>query len=177
MGPGRPILWPLQRNAEPPLKAFFVHPRLAFGSKVNKRRHVVRLRALGITHVVDLRGYHSKKLHSFRSIWLGFKDDGKPRPRWFYGKALKFYQKALRQPKATIFVMCRAGRRRSASLTYFLLRASGIGPRKAQALVRKARPCAKIVRSYRESCEEYLRRKKRWSSAGTGGGPFFSMRD
>jgi len=66
------------------LKAFFVQPKLAFGSKVNKRRHVVQLRALGITHVVDLRGYHSKKLHSFKSVWLGFRDDGKPRPRWFW---------------------------------------------------------------------------------------------
>jgi hypothetical protein len=158
------------------VKAFFVHPRLAFGSKVNKRRHVAKLQTLGITHVVDLRGYHSKKLHSFKSIWLGFRDDGKPRPRWFYGKALKFYQKAVSQPKTRLFLMCRVGKRRSASLAYFLLRASGIGPRKSEGLVRKARPCARIVRSYRESCEEYLRRRKRWCSAGIGGDRFSQER-
>ncbi len=140
------------------MKAFFVNERLAFGSKVNKHRHVAQLRALGITHVIDLRGYHSKKLHSLKRIWLGFRDDGKPRPRWFYGKALKFYQKAMRQPNTRVFVMCRAGKRRSASLAYFLLRASGMSARRAEALVRRARPCAMIVRAYRESCEEYLRR-------------------
>src|SRR5712692_4684620 len=171
-GPRRLLQWLLQCNAEPPLKAFFVHPRLAFGSKVNKRRHVVQLRALGITHVVDLRGYHSRKLRRFKKIWLGFRDDGKPRPRWFYGKALKFYQKAMSQPKTRLFLMCRVGKRRSASLAYFLLRASGMSARRAEALVRRARPCAMIVQAYRESCEEYLRRRERWYSPGTGGDRF-----
>ena len=147
------------------MKVFFVRPRLAFGSKVNKRRHVAKLQTLGITHVVDLRGYHSKKLHSFERIWLGFRDDGKPRPRWFYGRALGFYKQAMRLPRTKVFLMCRVGRRRSPSLAYFLLRASRIGPRKAQALVRKARPCAMVVPAYRESGELYLRRRERWQNA------------
>jgi len=49
--------------------------------------------------------------------------------------------------------MCRAGRRRSASMTYFLLRASGLGSDKAESTIRRVRPCAKIVRAYRESGE------------------------
>lgn len=124
------------------MKAFFINGRLAFGSKVNKQRHVEKLRALGITHVVDLPGYHSKKLREFNTVWLGFKDNAKPRPRWFYGRALSFHEQAMSQPQIKVFVMCRAGKRRSPSLTYFLLRASGISPRKAQATVRRARPCA-----------------------------------
>jgi hypothetical protein len=61
-------------------------------------------------------------------------------------------------PGSKVFVMCRAGRRRSASMTYFLLRASGVGPRKAEDTIRRARPCAQIVRAYRLSGEQYLQR-------------------
>jgi protein-tyrosine phosphatase len=139
---------------------FFVRKRLAFGSKATRLRHVERLHALGITHVLDVRRYQSKKLDQFKRICLNFKDDARPRPPWFYSRALAFYKKAMSQPGSKVFVMCRAGRRRSANMTYFLLRASGVGPNEAEATIRRARPCIQIVRAYRESSEEYLRRMK-----------------
>jgi hypothetical protein len=138
------------------MTAFFVTKRLAFGSKVRLNRHVEKLRALGITHVIDVRKYPSKKLRKFKTIHLNFKDDARPRPLWFYARALRFYQKALKQPNSKVYVMCRAGRRRSASMTYFLLRASGLGPSTAESTILRARPCVQIVRAYRESSEQYL---------------------
>jgi Dual specificity phosphatase, catalytic domain len=135
---------------------FFVTERLAFGSKVRLNRHVEKLRELGITHVIDVRKYPSKKLCAFKTIHLNFKDNGRPRPMWFYARALRFYRKALEQPNSKVYVMCRAGRRRSASLTYFLLRASGVSVSAAEAVILRARPCAKIVQAYRESGEKYL---------------------
>jgi len=139
---------------------FFVGKRLAFGSKATRFRHVKRLRALGVTHILDVRKYRAKKLDEFKRICLSFKDDARPRPHWFYSRALAFYKKAMRQPGSKVFVMCRAGRRRSANMTYFLLRASGLSSREAEATLRRARPCIQIVRGYRESGEEYLRRMK-----------------
>src|SRR5579864_184489 len=139
---------------------FFVGNRLAFGSKATRLRHVERLRSLGITHIIDVRKYPAKKLDQFKRICLSFKDDARARPQWFYSRALAFYKMAMRQPDTKVFVMCRAGRRRSANMTYFLLRASGIGPREAEATIRRARPCIQIVRAYRESGEEYLHRMK-----------------
>jgi hypothetical protein len=136
---------------------FFVNERLAFGSKCMRARHVKRLESLGITHVIDVRHYPSKKLRKFKTIRLNFKDNARPRPMWFYARALRFYEKALKVPNSKVFVMCRAGRRRSANMTYFLLRASGLGPSEAEAIIRRARPCIQIVRGYRESGEEYLR--------------------
>lgn len=136
---------------------FFVGKRLAFGSKATRLRHVERLRAMGVTHIIDVRKYRAKKLDRFKRICLNFKDDARPRPQWFYRRALGFYKKAMRQPDSKVFVMCRAGRRRSANMTYFLLRASGIGPSEAETTLRRARPCIQIVRAYRESAEEYLR--------------------
>ncbi len=139
---------------------FFVTERLAFGSKVRLYRHVAKLRELGITHVIDVRMYPSKKLRTFNTIHLNFKDNGRPRPMWFYARALRFYREALGQQNSKVYVMCRAGRRRSASLTYFLLRASGTSPSAAENTVLRARPCATIVNAYRESGENYLRRRE-----------------
>jgi predicted protein tyrosine phosphatase len=56
--------------------------------------------------------------------------------------------------------MCHHGISRSASMAYFLLRASGLGSDKAASTIRRVRPCAKIVRAYRQFGEEYLLRKK-----------------
>ncbi len=50
---------------------FFVTERLAFGSKVRLYRHVAKLRELGITHVIDVRKYPSKKLDSTPLGFLG----------------------------------------------------------------------------------------------------------
>jgi hypothetical protein len=139
---------------------FFVGKRLAFGSKCTRARHVERLESLGITHVIDVRNYPAKKLRSFKTIHLNFRDNARPRPMWFYARALRFYEKALKGPNSKVYVMCRAGRRRSANMTYFLLRASGVGPSKAEATIRRARPCIQIVRAYRESGEDFLQRTK-----------------
>src|SRR5258706_4803743 len=123
---------------------FFVSDRLAFGSKVRLNRHVEKLQELGITHVIDARNYPSKKLKKFKTVHLNFKDDARPRPMWFYERAWTFYRTALRNPRAKVFVMCRAGRRRSASLTYFLLRASGSEPSKAREVMQRTRPCIQL---------------------------------
>jgi hypothetical protein len=141
--------------------AFFVTERLAFGGKCKLPRHIERLRSIGITHVIDLRRHHVKTLRIFRTLSLPCKDDGRPRPRRFYRDALAFYRKAMLQPRTKVFVMCHGGRRRSATMTYFLLRASGVNPREAGNTIRRARPGAQIVRAYAKSGEEYLRRMKR----------------
>ena len=139
---------------------FFVGKRLAFGSKATRLRHVERLHLMGITHIIDVRKYPAKKLDRFKRICLNFRDDARPRPPWFYSRALAFYKKAMRQSGSKVFVMCRAGRRRSANMTYFLLRASGVEPSEAEATIRRARPCIQIVRAYRESGEDFLRQMK-----------------
>jgi protein-tyrosine phosphatase len=142
------------------VKAFFVTKRLAFGSGITKWRDVEILRKLGITHVINLRrNVHDKRVRQFKSLWLPFRDDKKPRPRWFYRQALTFYARIMRKRNAKIFVMCRLGICRSASLTYFFLRASGKPETAARRLVIKARPCANVARGYRVSGEKFLRTK------------------
>jgi protein-tyrosine phosphatase len=143
------------------VKAFFVSKRLAFGSAIKTKSHVKKLKALGITHVINLRQSNNKQIQKFSQVWLPFKDDLKPRPRWFYKRSLKFYRKAMKQPDTKLFVMCHHGICRSASLTYFFLRHLGKSRNTAALKINTARPTARIVPAYRESGEKYLPRTKR----------------
>lgn len=138
------------------MKVFWVTKRLAFASAVTTQGHIEKLRSLGITHVINLRWSSDARVRQFPHIWLRFHDDEKPRPRWFYRRALKFYRKAMKHPGAKLLVMCHHGRCRSASLSYFLLRASGKSPIKAEHTIKNARPVARIVQAYRESSENFL---------------------
>ena len=138
------------------MKVFWVTKRLAFGSAVTTQGHIEKLRTLGITHIINLRWSTNARVRQFPHIWLRFHDDEKPRPRWFFHRALAFYRKATKNERAKIFVMCHHGRCRSASLAYFLLRASGKSAHKAERKVTWARPSARIVPAYRESAEGFL---------------------
>lgn len=114
------------------MKVFFISKRLAFGRAVKTTGHIETLRALGITHIINLRWNTNAKVRQFPHVWLRFHDDEKPRPRWFYRRALKFYRKATKHPKNKAFVMCHHGRCRSASLAYFLRRTWGKSSRNAE---------------------------------------------
>jgi protein-tyrosine phosphatase len=139
------------------VKAFFVIKRLGFGSGIKTWRHVKQLQELGITHVINLRfNRHGKKVKAFKSLWLPFKDDKQPRPRWFYQKAWKFHGNAMRQPGSKVCIVCRLGICRSASLTYFLLRSSRKSDQQAYALIGKVRPAAVIGKKYRTSAEAFV---------------------
>lgn len=141
------------------MKAFFVSRRLAFGSAIKTKTHAKQLQTLGITHVINLRwSENNAKVRQFQHIWLPFHDDKKPRPRWFYKRALKFYRKAMKNRDTKLLVMCHQGICRSASLTYFFLRRTGKCRAKAELKIKRARPSARVVPAYRESGEEYLRR-------------------
>jgi hypothetical protein len=142
------------------VKVYFVSKRLAFGSAVKTKTHVKQLEALGITHIINLRwSQNNAKVRHFRHIWLRFHDDKKPRPRWFYRRALKFYKKAIRHRDSKVLVMCHHGICRSASLTYFFLRWSGKSKRRAEGRIKAARPMARVVRAYQYSSEDYFRRR------------------
>ena len=142
------------------MRVFWVRRNLAFGSAITTWRDVEQLREQGISHVINLRkNRNGKKIKEFDYLWLPFRDDKKERPKWFYRAALKFHQRSMRHKRSKLFVMCHHGRCRSASLTFFLLRAGGTSPRAARSLVLAARPTAQIVRTYRVSGERYLLRQ------------------
>jgi protein-tyrosine phosphatase len=140
------------------MRVFLATKRLAFGSAIHSWQDVRQLHEMGFTHVINLRSSrrYRQKLRSFHSLWLAFPDDKKLRPLWFYRRALSFYKRAMHKPQSKVFVMCHHGICRSASLTYFLLRASGFSHSRAQNVVVRVRPRAIICRAYREGGETFL---------------------
>jgi protein-tyrosine phosphatase len=140
-----------------------VSKRLAFGSALCTWQDVRRLHAMGFTHIVNLRSSrrYRNKLRSFHRLWLPFPDDKEPRPARFYRDSLRFYKHAMEATDSKVYVMCHHGICRSASLTYFLLRASGFTSARAEKAVVRVRPCAIICRAYRECGEEFLSRSRR----------------
>ena len=144
------------------MRVFRVGRKLWFGSAIQTWHDVERLQELGVTHIINLRrNKHGKKVRQFKCLRLRFRDDKQLRPKWFYRDALHFYRSAIRSSKSKIFVMCRHGICRSASLAYFLLRTSGYGPAKARVIVLQVRPCAIICRAYRKSGERFLAQQSR----------------
>jgi protein-tyrosine phosphatase len=120
-----------------------------------------RLRGLGATHVINLeRSDHNREVWQFRALWLPFRDDKAARPAWFYRRTLRFYRRAMRRG-SKLFVMCHQGICRSASLAYFLLRASHRSPAMATGLVLQVRASAYLAKAYRESAEQFLSRRKK----------------
>lgn len=141
------------------MRVYWVNKHLAFGSAITTWNDVDTLLNLGITHVINLRrNRNDKKIRVFKFLWLRFRDDKKPRPKWFYRKALKFHHGARRHKGFKLLVMCHHGRSRSASLTFFLLRSSGISVFEAERRIRMARPNAMLPKAYRDSGESFLRK-------------------
>lgn len=141
------------------MKVFWVSKRLAFGSAITTWRNVEQLQALGVTHVINLRrNRHDSKVRQFKNLWLPFRDDKKLRPDWFYRDALQFYKRAMKESDSKAFVMCHHGICRSASLTYFFLRASGFTHAGAESVILRVRPCAVICGAYRECGDKFLAR-------------------
>ena len=139
------------------MRVYWVNRRLAFGSIIKTWNDVESLRDSGFTHVINLLKHRNgKKIRQFDSLWLPFRDDKKPRPKWFYKRALKFHKRASRKKGSKLLVMCYHGRSRSASLAYFLLRSSGMATGTAETKIRVARWNAMLPRAYRESCESFL---------------------
>lgn len=140
------------------MKVFWVSKQLAFGSAISTWEHVRGLHEMGFTHVINLRSSrrYRFKLRSFRRLWLPFPDDKEPRPARFYRDALRFYKRAMEGSDSKVLVMCHRGICRSASLTYFLLRASGFTRTRAESTVLRVKPCAIICRAYRECGEQFL---------------------
>lgn len=139
------------------MKMFFAHPRLAFGGTLKNVKDVEKVANAGITHVINLRREDNPNLQWFDNLWVPFKDDKEPRPRWFFNQILKFAKKALSDPKSKLLVMCHWGMARSPSVVHFLLRAMGMSSKEAGKRIHQARPQAMVVPNYEESGGSFLK--------------------
>ena len=154
-------------RAADPLLSWIGDERIAI-SGVPSAQAVARLAEQGVTHVVNCRpraqvrwsGDLAAELAAFgpeRVAHAPMQDHGLRQRPAVWAAAACFATRVLNdQPQAGVLIHCTAGRRRSAMLTYAVLRLRGHDPRQAAALVLSYRTQAQLVPAYVRSVEGWL---------------------
>jgi protein-tyrosine phosphatase len=122
----------------------FVTERLATGAAITGPADVTALHAAGITHIIDCRAEFSDApllaTSGMAYLWNGTEDDGQPKPPAWFAASLVFALPALATAGAKVYAHCAAGVNRGPSTAYAILRAFGLLPAAAEAMIRAARP-------------------------------------
>lgn len=121
----------------------WITERIALGAKLDSLYDARKLKADGLTHVLNVCEDNEEE-DAVGKSGLGYAnfsepDDRKEKPASWYGKSLAFAWQALSDPKAKLYVHCLQGWHRSPSIVYALLRSFGLSKKKARKLVLKGR--------------------------------------
>lgn len=118
----------------------FVFPNLACGGAVGTEDALVQVLNRGITHILDLdHRCEAEKIEALmiealmeaqdfpgaEVLHYHIPDDGTPRPKRFWSVCIPWALDVLAEPDSKLFIHCAAGRSRSVSLLYGVIRACG----------------------------------------------------
>jgi hypothetical protein len=109
----------------------FITSNLACGGAINGEGAFKSTLNHGVTHIINL----DKVCHGvdkIETMHYEIKDDGKKRPDRLILCCLFFALEVLRDPKNKLLVHCAAGKNRSASVCYAILRCQGASPQEAE---------------------------------------------
>lgn len=120
-----------------------------------------------VTHVVNCRAREQHLIS--QDLWMERLVLGEDRvataPMWDHGRpqdparwseAAEFAGAALDDPSARVLIHCQQGRRRSAMVTYAVLRLRGVPEAEAARTILEGRPITSLVPAYRASVEGWL---------------------
>jgi hypothetical protein len=112
----------------------FITKNLACGGAINDKGAFNITMGHGITHIINLDKvcYGADKVET---LHYRIKDNGKSRPDRFILCCLIFAIEVLKDPKNKLLVHCAAGRRRSTSICYGILRYLGHSPDEAEDII------------------------------------------
>lgn len=129
---------------------------------------VSRLPELGVTHVVNCRAQLQTRISqdlwaerrvfgADRVVHAPMWDHGRPQAPALWAPAARFAAGVLdEEPTSGVLIHCQQGRRRSAMVTYAVLRLRGHDADDAERMILEGRAPASIVPAYRESVERWL---------------------
>jgi len=118
------------------LRIGFILPNLAIGGAINDCSAMDKCTVKGITHIINL-DKECVSVDTIPTLHYYMHDDGLPKPDSYYISAVLFALEALKIKDAKLFVHCAAGRNRSVSITYAILRALEYSPQSAKELIKK----------------------------------------
>lgn len=150
----------------PPFECNMITPRLLAGRNPLTERDVEWLEDMGVTHVLDLR-----EEAEWRSPWFGAEavrrlgdrrrslpitDMTAPSPE-VLDEAFRYLTEVLTLPDSMVYVHCRAGMQRTASiLTAFWARSHGLSYDEALAALRERRPVFDPLPSQEQAVRRWL---------------------
>lgn len=124
----------------------WITTRLAVGGMIGTSANMRRLRASGITHVLNLQAeFDDAPLaaeEGVDTLWLPLESSEEVPAPEAVRAAIGYAQQAWTEPESRLYVHCLAGLNRSPLLAYAILRSSGNAPADALAQVRAACSCA-----------------------------------
>lgn len=128
----------------------WVTDQLATGGMPTTKAEMDKLVREGVTHIVCTAGDMPATAHSIEAVdgrvnflYNPTDDDYRPKGRDWFERTARFVVPAL-EAGDKAYVHCIAGSNRGPSSAYYVLRAMGTPPDDAEALIRAARPNARV---------------------------------
>lgn len=104
----------------------FITEQIAVGGAMNDQSAFNQVKAKGVTHIIDLdEGCDVRWTKDIEVLHYYLPDDGEPKPHRWFAIPVAFALDVLRDASAKLFIHCAAGRNRSVSVAYAILRCSG----------------------------------------------------
>jgi hypothetical protein len=151
------------KRSEVSLDISLITKDLAIGAAPKSFHSVNRLRDLGFRYVIDLRAERNSSdvlmnAGDFLVTWIPMYDDWRPKPPELYQKLEREIKKVLLSEEGgKLFICCGAGEHRAPLAGILALVTTGYSLEHAIATVKKARPQAELLSTYKSSLIEFLR--------------------
>lgn len=123
----------------------FVQVNLAIGGYINNDNHVEDISQYNFTHIFSLQEgvddsawlQRNPKTKDIHYTYFGVPDDHKDRPVEFFKYVADYGKEVLGNPNNRLYLHCAAGRSRSASAAYTMLRALGYSQKETRIIVNR----------------------------------------
>ena len=134
--------------------------RLALGGGIWNAENMAAVARAGITHVIDMQlEFDDTPLaepHGIEVLWNPTDDDFEPKPAELFQRGVDFYETALHDEGARVFVHCAAGVHRAAMMTLAILCADGWDIEEAMRTIVSRRPVVDFPDVYVKSVREFV---------------------
>jgi protein-tyrosine phosphatase len=138
----------------------WVTDRIAVGGGIWVTENMMKLKALGVTHVIDMQIEFDDtpvaEPLGIKVLWNPIDDDFQPKPPEIFQRGVDFGLKALEDEDAKVFIHCAAGVHRAPMMALALLRSMGNDLETAKKMIQSKRYVADLAGVYVDSVERFM---------------------
>jgi protein-tyrosine phosphatase len=143
----------------------WITEQIGVGGGIWNPDNMAKVAAEGITHIIDMQiESDDRKLvppedpngPNIQVCYNPTDDDFEPKPATLLRNGVEFAEKALRDPKAKLYIHCAAGVHRAPMMALAVLGSMGWDLQDARRLIEDRRPVADFADVYVDSVERFL---------------------